>query len=105
MQQFRVLIPEDNFELFGFMQDSLPGIAVINSGLEDSEPKEVFAWHCSIILHFKDLIDNGMPSVADRTLAERFEDRIDPLIKGPHSGKPDALYVGRITHNATRELV
>ena len=77
MQQFKVLIPEDNFDLFEFSQDSSPGIAVVNSGLENFEPKEVFAWHCSIMLHFKDLIDNGMPSASDRTLAERFEDRID----------------------------
>lgn len=69
------------------------------------EPKEVFSWHCSVMIHFNDLVENGMPSVSDRTKAEEFEGWLDEEIKGHCKEKPNALFLGRITWNKTRELI
>ncbi|KXX69328.1 DUF695 domain-containing protein [Flammeovirga sp. SJP92] len=105
MKEFRVIIPEENYAILEFKQDELPGIAVINKSLKEFEPKEVFSWHCSIMLQFKNLIENGMPHESDRSKAEEFEDWLDEEIKGESKEKPNALFLGRITWNATRELI
>jgi len=105
MTEFRVIIPEEHYQILEFKQDDLYGIAVINSSLKKFEPKEVFRWHCSIMVHFEELIENGMPSINDRTIVEEFEDWLDNEIKGENKEKPNALFLGRITWNGTRELI
>ena len=105
MKEFKVVIPEEYYSVLNFKQDELPGVAVINTGLRGFEPKEVFAWHLSIMLDFENLIENGMPNKDDRTLAENFEDELAPEIIGESIEKPNALYLGRITWNETRELI
>ena len=105
MKEFRVIIPDENYQILEFIQEELPGIAVINKSLIDFEPKEVFSWHCSVMVHFNQLIENGMPDVTDRTKVEEFEDWLDDEIKGECKEKPNALFLGRITWNKTRELI
>ena len=105
MAEYRVLIPDEEFQVLEFVQDDLPGIAVINIALRAFEPKIVFGWHCSVLVHFDDLIDDGMPSIQDRTRVEEFEDEIAEKITGVDKKKPNALYLGRITWNKTRELI
>ncbi len=105
MKEFRVIIPDENYQILKFNQDELPGIAVINKSLVNFEPKEVFNWHCSVMVHFNQLIENGMPDLTDRTTVEEFEDWLDDEIKGENKEKPNALFLGRITWNKTRELI
>jgi hypothetical protein len=105
MKEFKVLIPDEYYSILDFNQDDLPGVAVINTALRDFEPKEVFAWHLSIMLDFEDLIDNGMPSKAEREIVDPFGDKLDLLIKGDDLEKPNALFLARITWNKTRELI
>lgn len=105
MKEFKVIIPEEHFQILEFKQDELPGIAVINKSLSNFEPKEVFSWHCSIMLHFRNIIENGMPSTLDRTKAEEFEDWLNKEVKGQNEDKPNALFLGRITWNKTREII
>jgi hypothetical protein len=105
MKKFKVLIPEEYYSILDFNQEGLPGVAVINTALRDFEPKEVFAWHLSIMIDFEDLIDNGMPSKSEREIVDPFGDRLDSLIKGNDLDKPNALFLARITWNQTRELI
>ena len=105
MPEYKVIIPDEYFQVLEFIQEEMPGIAVINSNLKNFEPKEVFSWHCSIMIHFENLIDNGMPSLEDKNLVEEFEDWLDIEIKGESKKKPNALFLGRITWNGTRELI
>ena len=88
-----------------FRQDDMPGIAVINEQLTAFEPKIVFAWHLSFMLHFEDLILNGMPSQAERDVIDPYGERLDFAFKGKNPDKPNSLFLARITWNETRELV
>ncbi len=105
MTEFKVLIPEEYYSILDFNQENLPGIAVVNTALRAFEPKEVFAWHLSLILDFEDLVDNGMPSSAELEIVDAFGDKLDLLIKGNDLDKPNALFLARITWNKTRELI
>lgn len=105
MKEFKVHIPEENYQIINFKQDNLPAVGVINSNLVNFQPKEVFLWHCSIILNFNNFIENGMPDQNDVQIANEFEDFLDKKIKGDDKNKPNALFLGRITWNKTRELI
>ncbi len=105
MTDYRVIIPKDNYRLIEFRQKELPGVAVINEALCDFEPKVVFAWHLSLMIHFEDLIENGMPSMAERDIVDPFGDSLDAVFKGDDEEKPNALFLARITWNRTRELI
>lgn len=104
MDEYRVIIPTEDYNLVRFRQDDLPGVAVINRALRGFEPKLVFAWHLSIMLTFEDLIENGMPSQTDRDIVDPFGDMLDERFKGEPE-KPNALFLARITWNGTRELI
>ncbi|ESU21266.1 hypothetical protein FCR2A7T_06940 [Flavobacterium cauense R2A-7] len=104
-KEFRVIIPEENYQIIEFRQENLPGIGVINLSLVDFEPKEVFSWHCSIMINFENFIENGMPTNDDVLRAEKFEDFLNENIKGVDKEKPNALFLARITWNETRELI
>ena len=105
MTDCRVIIPEEDYKLVNFRQEDLPGVAVINRALREFEPKVVFAWHLSLMLRFEDLIENRMPSQADRDVVDPFGDMLDERFKGESKKKPNALFLARITWNGTRELV
>lgn len=105
MKEYRVIIPDEYYSLLEFRQEDLPGVAVINTALASFEPKEVFGWHLSIIIELNDLIDNGMPSKSEVSVIDDFGDFLDGKIKGENKEKPNALFLARITWNATRELI
>ena len=92
MEEYQVLIPDESYDLINFNQDNLPGVAVLNSALRDFEPKEVFSWHCSIMLEFEKLIENGMPSQEERDVIDKFGDFLNEKIKGSNKEKPNALF-------------
>jgi len=105
MTDYRVIIPTEDYNLVNFRQEDLPGVAVINRALKDFEPKIVFEWHLSVMLRFSDLIENGMPSKAERDVIDPFGDLLDARFKGEDKEKPNALFLARITWNGTRELI
>jgi hypothetical protein len=104
-KEFRVLIPEEEYQIIEFRQENLPGIGVVNLSLIEFEPKEVFSWHCSIMINFENFIENGMPANNDVLIAEKFEDFLSENIKGADKEKPNSLFLARITWNETRELI
>src|SRR6185436_13762264 len=105
MREYRVIIPKETPRILEFIQDEMPGVAYVNRSLIDFEPKKVFSWHLSIILDFKETVENGMPSKRERELLDEFGDQLDKNIKGQDPEKPNALFLARITWNKTRELV
>ena len=104
MEEYHVTIPEEQSCIVDFRQESLPGVANINSALREFEPKIVFAWHLSVMLQLKYLVENGMPSKAEQKVADNFGDMLDGAFKGAVE-QPNALFLDRITWNATRELI
>ncbi|NQX85135.1 MAG: DUF695 domain-containing protein [Flavobacteriaceae bacterium] len=104
-KEFKVIIPEEYYQILKFKQEELPGIAVVNKNLADFEPKEVFSWHCSVMLNCKELIENGMPSKSEVKILDEFGDFLDEKIKGTDKEKPNGLFLARITWNETRELI
>ena len=105
MEEFKVIIPKEEYSILEFKQEGFPGIAVVNVALRNFEPKLVFAWHLSLMIDFEDLIENGMPSQNERDIIDPFEGRLDLLLKGSDLEKPNALFLARITWNKTRELI
>lgn len=104
MTKYNVIIPEEIHQVLEFNQKELPGIAVVNVALKDFVQKEVFSYHCSLVINFEDVIANGMPSQNERDVVDRFQDFLDEKIKG-NPEKPNALFLARVTWNATRELI
>ncbi len=105
MEAYKVIIPEEVFQLLKFEEDGLPGIAVVNSSLKFFEPKEVFSWHCSIIIDFQGLTENGMPTIEENFVVNEFQDQLDSMLKGTDTAKPNALFLARVTFGGTRRLV
>ena len=105
MTEYRVIIPDEDYQIVKFRQDDLPGVAVINRALREFEPKVVFSWHLSVMIQFVDLIEQGMPSQADRDLVDPFGDMLDARFKGDSPEKPNALFLARITWKGSRELI
>ncbi|MES2276941.1 MAG: DUF695 domain-containing protein [Bacteroidota bacterium] len=105
MQEVRVFIPEEIHTILKFRQEEMPGVAVINTGLRNFGQKTVFPWHLSLMIDFEDVIENGMPSQKERDIVDPFGDYLNDLFKGANVEKPNALFLGRITWNATKELI
>jgi len=84
---------------------ALPGVACLNSALVQFEPKVVFRWHLSVLVDLEDLIDDSIPSEAERELIEPFVEGLDQQFKGAYLSKPNALFLARITWKANRELI
>ena len=105
MTDYRVIVPEEHYQIIEFRQEDLPGIGVINKALCDFEPKVAFAWHLSLMIEFDELADKGMPSREEREVVDQFGDSLDAIFKGDDPDKPNALFLARITWNKTRELI
>jgi hypothetical protein len=105
MDEYRVVIPNESYSILQFNKNNLPGIAVVNTALRGFEPKVVFAWHLSIILEFRQLIERGMPSQDEQDVVDTWGDELGAAIKGADIEKPNSLFLARITWNATRELI
>ena len=88
-----------------FSQDSNLGLASINKSLVNFEPKRVFSWHLSIMLHLSQSDQDGLPLSSDNKLINQFEDKIDGFLKGNDPAKPNGLFLARIAWNSTVELI
>lgn len=103
-REYQVVLPDDSGCIVRFEQEGFPGIANIRSALREFQPKEVFAWHLSLMLQLEDLVQNGMPSKAEQKVIDEFGDTLEATFIGDPD-HPNALFLARITWNATRELV
>src|SRR5688572_17775519 len=88
MVEMRVVIPEEHAVVVEFRQERMPGVAWLNRALVDFEPRIVFRWHLSVWMVLTDLIDNGMPSQAQRDLVDPFGDSLDAIARGRSRTSP-----------------
>ena len=98
-----IKIPKESFTVITHEDSISPMVAIINKSIKDFEPKEVFGWHCSVLIKCKDIINKGMPSSEEQKVLDKFEDKLSKLIIG--RGTANAIYLGRITWNGTREII
>ena len=103
--EVKVFFPKEVFSTIEFKQDDLPGIGVITSSLKEFKQREVFGYHLSIMFHYEDLIENGMPSQKEREETDPFCEYLEDLLKGDNPEYPNGLFLGRFTWNKTRELI
>lgn len=101
MEEYEVVIPEEQHGGFDFTQDEMPGMAVVNVALDGFEPKLVFAWHLSMLVDYKDLDDDEYPSPAEEEILGEFETSLDQQLKEDDN----ALFLARVSHAGQRELV
>lgn len=102
--EYKVVIPENFFSVFKFVQEDYLGVAAINTALRGFRFKSVFGWHLSIMLHFDKVTESRMPYKVDHEKTEEFEDRLAELLNN-NIKKPNAIFLGRITWNSTAELI
>ncbi len=102
--EYRVQIPDEFFSIFKFIQGDRLGVAAINTALRGFEKKNVFGWHLSIMLHFNEVKENGLPYIIDHKKVENFESQLGLRLNSDRQ-KPNALFLGRITWNKSAELI
>ena len=103
-REYQIVLPDECGCIVNFRQEGLPGVANIRSSLREFEPKLVFAWHIALMLQLQDLVQNGMPSKAEQKVIDAFGETLDTAFTGDRE-HPNALFLARITWNATREIV
>jgi hypothetical protein len=104
--QVRVVLPKPDYTLFDAKREGLPEVIVVNGALIDFPHKEVFPWYLRISINATELIENGMPSTKESELLFEIGDEIEEAVLGgitEHGGE-NALFLGRSTWNALREL-
>ncbi|MFN8254961.1 MAG: DUF695 domain-containing protein [Bacteroidales bacterium] len=105
MKEYRVVIPEEKYQVIEFVQETVSGVAIINSNLKKFEFKKVFAWHCSIWINLENSKKNGMPTTKETEIIKNFSDKLDKKIKGEDKEKPNALFLAKITWNESCEII
>jgi hypothetical protein len=105
VKEYRVVIPQPNWVVVRFRQEDHPGVALVNRALAQFEPREVFAWHLSIMIRVKEQIGQGMPSEKEVKVLEAFEDSLAPQLGMTNTTSPNGLPLARITWNGTREVI
>ncbi len=100
-QEYRVVIPEEIHIIVEVKQNSLPGIASINSAMVEFKPKVVFGWHLSIMIAAQDLDDQKLPTSDEQQVLDAFEAEFVPII----TANGNALFLGRVTNDGWRELI
>lgn len=105
MTDYRFLISDEHYQIIKSRQEDLPGTGVISKAFDDFESKAVFSWHLSLMVEFNSRADYSMPSKEEQEVVDAFGDSLDRNFKGSEPGKPNALFLARITWNKTRELI
>lgn len=101
--EYKVEIPPVSYTLAKFKQESLPGVALINDALLEFEPKVVFSWHLSVMLHLPH--DEANEVIVESEVLDSFEDDLTTQLTLSESKKPNGVILGRVTWNNTREII
>ena len=100
----KVIIPEDKFAVVHSTYDGTPAVIVVNTSLRKFKPKDVFGWSCSLVMNYKDLGENGMPTSEESEFVYQYLEGLSKQIIGDPS-HPNALYLARVTWNGTCEVI
>ena len=99
-----IKIPEEKFVVVESSADGKPAIIVVNTSLRKFKHKELYGWTCSLVIKFKDMAMNGMPTTDESNFVFDYIEELDKTIKGD-SIQPNAVYLARITWNGTCEVI
>lgn len=91
-------IPEESFIAIEPTIDGHKALTIINTSLKDFAHKEVFSWNLSIIFHFEDAEENGMPKDDGMERIQQFCEDLEQQFNDA-LGKPNALFTFRETYN------
>ncbi len=95
---------QDTFKVFSIEDDSLPAVGLINNQLVNNADWASFPWNCSVVVRCKDVNAAGLPTDAEASVLNCFEDSLNARIVADKS-VPNALFFGRVNWNSTRELI
>ena len=96
--------PKEEFAVVHLVDDGKPVIIVQNTSLRRFKAKDVFGWSCSLIMSYKETIENGLPTSEESELVYNYLEDLSKQIVGDTS-YPNALYLARITWNGTCEVI
>lgn len=99
-----IIFPKDEFAVVNSSYDGKPAVIVVNTGLRKFKAKDIFGWSCSLVLEYKDLAENGMPTSDESNFVYQYFEQLNDAIKGDPS-HPNAVFLARITHNGTLEAI
>lgn len=100
----KIRIPEEEFAVVQCAFDETPAVIVVNTSLSKFKHKDVFAWSCSLVIRYKDLAENGMPTAEESDFVYQYLEELSTQIIGDPS-HPNALYLARVTWNGTCEVI
>ena len=100
----KVLIPEEKFAVVESSFEGKPAVIVVNTNLRKFKPKDIFGWSCSLVMNYKDLAENGMPTSEESEFVYQYLEGLSKqIIDDPIH--PNALYLARVTWNGTCEVI
>jgi len=104
--EISIEIPEPRESLINATREGLPEVLVANRALLSFAHTEVFGWHLLVSVEAVDLIESGMPSLAESEVLFDVCDEIEAGVLGTLTdrGSVNALLLARGTWNGTREL-
>ncbi|WNJ17191.1 DUF695 domain-containing protein [Pontibacter sp. G13] len=100
----KVVIPDFSFKTFHFVSENKEGVAIINKGLLDIFGSEVFVWNLSVMFHYRNHTDKGIPEGEDLERVSKYIKSLDYRMN-PDSKKPNALFLGYLIWNDTTEAI
>ncbi len=103
-KKVKIILPKECYTVFELSYDDLPGIGSFNASLKDFKHKEVFPWNCSIVISFENTVNNGMPSLDEQVIVDKFEDYLNENIANVNNTPVNGIFLGRLTYNSTREI-
>jgi hypothetical protein len=105
--EVEIEIPEPHLTLLEYKREGLPEILVINDALRDFPHGDIFPWHLAVVIEYRDLADNGMPTPAERERIDAIGEEIDAAILAGRTehGSDNAIFLARSTWNEMRELL
>ena len=100
----KVLIPKEKFAVIAGSLDGKPAVVVVNTKLRKFKSKDVFGWSCSLVINYKDLAENGMPTSEESEFVYQYLEGLSKQIIGDPI-HPNALYLARVTWGGTCEVI
>ena len=106
MKEIRIIIPEEDLWVVSLEpKDDLPVVIGLNRALYKFKYKKVFSWHLSVTVFYEECNNNGFPTKGELEAVSSLEDCLIDSIETHDDGKPNALFLGRVTWDKTREYI
>ena len=100
----KVTLPKDEFIVVNTSLDGLPATIVVNTSLRKFKSKDIFGWSCSLVINFKELNENEMPTDEEYNFVINYLDELTKQVIGDPQ-HPNALLLARIIWKGTCEVI